>query len=271
MKYLVAPEFIKKLANLGPVTITHVAGVIKKIESAKEESILSSLSAYPLSDSKDEIFITEVSDARIFFTFGNDNEGKYLLLLDILEYDPKTIATWLTGKQDIIKNPIYDSNLNPTFNSNINPIWNQQLNPIWNQQINPIWNQQINPIWNQQINPIWNQQINPMWNQQINPVWNHQLNPIFNSDINPRINSNYKGPYIYNLNLHKEGLLVKASDDVVLLFDNNLKKNGIGVKNPIDGYTLFDNGNKWVGQLVQDNQGGYLRYTDKNKWVGIVV
>lgn len=267
MKYHVTPELSSKLGRVRPASLERLAVLISRIGQASEESILEDLSDFSVQSLESGIYVARAGTARVFFAFGEEDGDRYVLLLDVLEYEPKATLSNATLR----KGPITDSHLNPNVNSRINPYVNSQLNPFVNSRLNPLVNRQLNPYVNRQLNPLTNPRVNPLVSPTLNPLLNTRLNPLVNRNINPLINRNYRGPYIYDLGLKETGYLVQASEDVVLLFDERGKHTGLGVVNPIQGYTLFDEQNKWVGQLVPDGQGGYLNFDSNSQWKGIVV
>jgi len=267
MKYHVTPDFTEKLGAVRPASLQRLAALVKVIESTDAEHVLEKLSAFGVRSMENDIYVVTAGSARIFFTFGSDNNTKYLLLLDVLEYEPVAVATSVTGR----RSPITDTSLNPNINTRLNPYVNSRLNPYVNSRINPYVNSSLNPHVNSLLNPFVNSNLNPFVNSKLNPFVNSQVNPMVNSSINPRVNKYYQGPYLYDLGLKEAGFIVKASDNVILIFDDRNERVGLGVKNAIDGYTLFDAQNNWIGHLVPDEQGGYLRYDKDNQWIGIVV
>lgn len=267
MKYHVTPDFSKKLGSVRPGSLERLGALVRIIERADSEQVLEQLSPFAVRSMEGEIYVASAGSARVFFTFGGDGDAKYLLLLDVLEYEPVAAATSVPRR----RSPVTDSSLNPNINTRLNPYVNSQLNPFVNSRINPYVNSNLNPFVNSRLNPFVNSNLNPFVNSTLNPFVNSRLNPAINSSINPKVNRNYPGPYLYDLGLRETGFVVTASDNVILLFDDKNERVGLGAKNSIDGYALFDASNNWTGQFVPDGQGGYLHYDKNNKWVGIVV
>lgn len=267
MKYHVTPAFSKNLVTVHPRSIEKIGALVKIIENAKSENLLKDLSEFAVRLTEGDILVAVAGTARVFFTFGGEGDAKYLLLLDVIESEPASVATIATGR----RSPITDSKLNPNINTRLNPYVNSRLNPFVNSQINPFVNSSLNPFVNSSLNPFVNSTLNPFVNSSLNPYVNSRLNPFVNTAINPHFNRNYEGPYLYDLGLRETGYVVKGSDTVILIFNGQNERTGLGAKNAIDGYTLFDASNNWTGQLIPDGQGGYLQYDKNSKWIGIVV
>jgi len=187
MNYNVTPNFSNKLNTLKPFSFERLSVFIKQIETSLEESILEELSVFSVRSLEEGIYVAAAGTARVFFTFGEDNGSKYVLLLDILEYEPRPSTQALTAR----KNPITDSRLNPSVNSRINPYVNSRLNPFVNSLLNPYVNSRLNPLVNSQLNPLVNSRLNPLVNSRINPLVNSRLNPLVNSNINTIFAKNF--------------------------------------------------------------------------------
>jgi hypothetical protein len=144
-------------------------------------------------------------------------------------------------------NPKINSTINPKINSTINPKINSTINPRINSTINPRINSAINPKINSTVNPKINSTINPRINSTINPRINSTINPKINSAINPRISASLEGFYYFNLDGELSGLLVKANEDVLVMFDGDLDWIAHAVSNSAGGYNLFDLDGEWTG------------------------
>jgi len=79
------------------------------------------------------------------------------------------------------------------------------------------------------------------------------------------------GPFFYNHDLQQEGYLVRANEQVSIVF--SLKGEFIGFTvTHVSGIRLvFDSNNEWNGYLVPSGQEPLLRYTVNGEWIGIVV
>jgi hypothetical protein len=265
MKLHVAPEFSKNLQTARPASIQRVATLISAVEASRDEKVLEDLSGFSVRALEKGVYAAAAGTARLFFTFGEEGADKYMLLLDVIEYEPVNLGAGLAGR----RSPLNDSKLNPNINSKLNPYINSRLNPFVNSRLNPYVNSRLNPYVNSQLNPLVNSRLNPLVNSRLNPLINSKLNPVTNPQINPRTNRSFQGPFIYDLGLKECGFIVPADENVILTFDKNLARTGLGAKNSVDGYTLFDTNSKWVGQLVPDGQGGYLHFDTSSQWVGI--
>jgi hypothetical protein len=234
MRFLVSPQFSKKLIALNPVDRERVSAFLRIVEASDKTQLLRNRSFAATLLGKD-VYVAKSGNTGLYFTLGNDAEGDYVLLLDATT--EQTISR--SGSLFATKDPRTNSSLNPAVNSALNPRFNSRLNP--------------------------------RFNSSINPLFNSTLNPRFNSSINPRMNTAFGGPYMYSTDLQQEGYVVRANDDVDLLFD--LSGNHIGELVRVnDGMKLqFDTVSEWNGYLIQANDDVALRYTPDGEWIGVVV
>jgi len=266
MKALITPEFKEKASIISQSSQKLLGRIIDFFEASSRENVLQESSLYhvlPIGD----IYVGLAGDTQIYFTFGTDEEGEYVLLMDIAE----TQKTPIQREYFAQKNPISNHSLNPIYNHSINPIYNHSINPIYNHSINPIYNHSINPIYNHSINPIYNHSINPIYNHSINPVYNHSINPIYNHSINPVYNRGFGGPYLYSSQLQKEGFLVNANEKINIIY--NMKNNHIGfcVIHGEKIQLVFDNKSNWNSYLVSTEQDPILRFGTMGKWIGMIL
>ncbi|MBS4045543.1 MAG: hypothetical protein KG075_04315, partial [Alphaproteobacteria bacterium] len=255
------PAFSQKLSTLSSSDQQKVSQLLSTITLAKDSVSLVKSSEHFFS--LDKLIMLRQIDVMIV---GSVAENGDFLLLDIVA--PGSVASYAP------RDPRRDNRLNPNFNGQINPNFNGQINPNFNGQINPNFNGQINPNFNGQINPNFNGQINPNFNSQINPKWNTSLNPKWNSSLNPKWNATLSGPFIYSLNLERRGFVVRANENVLLLFDMDSEFLGIAVQNNQAGYVVFDDKNQWIAHWVHVDDGGhplYLSFDTTNKWTGIII
>jgi hypothetical protein len=264
VRLLASPEFSGKISALSVTDIQRVSQFVERIKVSDKEALTVDAAVAFLESS---VYVAKLGQTRLYFTIGNDPDGEYVLLLDAsAQHDRPYLGELFTPK-----NPKTNVALNPRLNFQINPTLNQSLNPMWNQSINPAWNQSINPAWNQSINPAWNQSINPAWNQSINPSWNHSINPAWNHSINPTWNRAFGGPYIYSKDLEKEGYLVRANDQVEVLFDLSGAHIGELVKANDKVRLQFDKKCKWVAYAVRANDDVALLFSKDAKWEGQII
>jgi len=120
-------------------------------------------------------------------------------------------------------------------------------------------------------NPGIHSKYNPKVNTMINPRVNTMLNPRVNTMINPRVNTAYSGPFVYTLDLRQEGFIVRASDNVELIFNFENDFIGLCIKANNDVYVLFDEKNEWIGFLVKAKEDLRLRFNLDNDWTGLIV
>ena len=267
MRFLVAPEFSAKLTALTPAALQHVSAFVKAVGAASDKAQLLKAGMFDTTMLGESIYISKAPQITIYFTFGNDSEGEYVLLLDATTAQP----SGRRGQLFAIKDPRKNSRVNPAFNTSLNPSVNSSLNPVFNSSINPIFNSSINPTFNSSINPVFNSSINPQFNSSINPRLNTTLNPRFNTAINPRMNPAFGGPYLYSRDLVQEGYLVRANDKVELLFDLSGEHIGELVRANEKVRAQFNANNKWVGYFVRANDEVALRYDVNGNWTGLLV
>jgi hypothetical protein len=267
MRFLVAPQFTSKLKALSLADTQTVGDFLRAVENAEGQSELLKISNLSIALVADNIYTAKFGSTRLYFTMGKDAGGEYVLLLDVTAQYPETQSRGLFAAKD----PRLTAALNPSLNTAISPIFNSGLNPMFNSSINPTFNTSLNPTFNTSINPIFNTSLNPVFNASINPTFNTSLNPRFNSFINPTLNRAFGGPYLYAVNLKQEGYLVRANDDVSLVFD--LAGNHIGelVRATDNIRVQFDANNQWNGYVVRANDDVSLRFEVGGTWRGVVV
>jgi hypothetical protein len=261
----VAPEVASKLAQLSKdrAALARVSVLLEQIRAASDRDVLLGVLGPSVGVLGDEVFVARLGNLRVFMSIGQS---------DVLIVDVAVVGGGPETRQPAAANdPKYNANRNPKFNAAINPTLNASLNPKFNSAINPLFNSTLNPRFNSTINPRFNSALNPRFNPAINPRFNSALNPKFNATINPRYNSTYPGPYVYGLDLDRQGYVVQASDKVDLIFDNDGEHVATAVHNPSEGRTLFDDSLEWVGYTVPDGKGGYLRFDRDGQWNGILV
>jgi hypothetical protein len=268
---LVAPAFAKKVAAAEGRVRSDVAQFLTWLQTISRPDLIKRSAlltrAAVGADETSAIYAFRQSErTRVIFTFANDNSGEYVLLVDLIVYSVEGSGPQIFAA----KNPVYDGTVNPQLNGAINPNFNGQLNPNFNGSINPNFNGAINPRFNGSINPAFNGSINYKFNSSINPAFNSSINPLFNSNINPNFNALFGGPFIYELPTTRRGYLVKANENVGLIFSMKGLFEAIAVKTD-HGYVVFDKDNNWSEHWVADSQGGFLRFDLNNQWIGFVV
>ena len=112
---------------------------------------------------------------------------------------------------------------------------------------------------------------NPRIHGMYNPKVNSLINPKVNSLINPRVNTAYSGPFVYTLDLRQEGFIVKANDNVELIFSFENDFIGLCIKANDNVYVFFDEKNEWIGFLVKATEEVRLRFNLDNDWTGLIV
>ena len=269
MRYLATAGFLEKVKALSTETSSQASlqALLHYIGQSQREELASTDSHIKLVAAENGVFIARIGDLRVFLSFGEDKEGEYALLLDLVaKASSGTTSTILSSKD-----PIRNRAINPTFNRAINPTFNRAINPTFNRAINPTFNRAINPTFNRAINPTFNRAINPTFNRAINPTFNRAINPTFNRALNPRFNFAYDGPYEFDVDNKNKGYFVRANETVLIRFDNMGNYLGTAVQRPDGGFNLFDKGSTWTGYLVPNSQGGYLVFDVNGNWNGFVV
>ncbi|MBD9573432.1 hypothetical protein [Ensifer sp. ENS08] len=265
MRYIVTPDFSKTVIST-PEAIPTVGNFIRLVEGSTKDELLSHRHVSVVADGV--LYTFQEDGTKIFFSFGTDDSGEYLLAADLVALTP---ASPLQNPSPRARDPQRDRSVNPNHNFQINPKHNIKLNPKYNTQLNPKYNVQINPKYNTQINPRYNSRINYKLNPSINPRLNPSIDPQRNWSINPSRNKALPGPFIYDLRAKQEGFTVKASDSVVLIFSMSAVLRRIAVENGIGGYVVFDLDNVWREHWVRHPSEGYLCFSEMNEWVGFVV
>lgn len=266
LKYVPTPEFASKVSSASAAALSAVKRFVAFISDATDSDFNESNAISKLSS--DELCVWKSLDAWIVFSIGKDEAGgSYVLIADLVDLN-RTEQTdeGVYGA----KNPKVDRRYNPKVNSRINPRVNSQLNPKVNSRLNPRVNSTINPRVNSVLNPRVNSSINYRVNSTINPRVNASLNPRVNSTINPKVNRVYGGPFVYDVDLNRQGHIVRVGEKISLAFDGNNSLWRIAVSRD-GGFSVFNQENQYVEHWVADQQGGYLRFNTDNDWLGIVV
>ena len=234
MKLLVSPEFSAKLSALSPSDVQQVAAFLQTV-AANDKTALLEGKSHQAKLLGDGVYVLKIGQMRLYFTFGNDTEGEYVLILDATTEQAKT------GSRELFatKNPKTNTALNPAFNTTINPKYNTTLNP--------------------------------RYNTTINPRYNTRLNPRYNTSINPQMNCAFGGPYLYGADLQQEAYLVRANDNVELVFDLSGNHLGQLVRVNDNVRAQFNANNEWEGYIVRANNDVSLRYDADGDWIGLVV
>lgn len=266
MRFFASPQFSAKLSPLSAPDRNRVADFVRRIGASQKQDLLrDNVERVKLLEG--EIYVANLGSVSVYFTFGNDNQEEYVLLLDATAQQAHRGAAAFFA----VKDPRKNSALNPMLNSSLNPKLNTRLNPRLNSAINPRLNSQINPRLNSSINPRLNSSINYRLNASINPTLNPSLNPRFNSSINPRVNSAYGGPYLYSTSLIQDGYIVRVSDVLELIFDVSGHHSGQLVAANELVQVQFDLSNDWTGYTVRATEDVRLRYGQSGDWIGIIV
>src|SRR5438477_8430616 len=121
MRVLAAPDFTEKVKVLDNATRSQVAALLSQFESMTKDQLLARAITLGISAWTGEIYIANAGTARVFFSFGRDGHGEYILLVDILERNPqRSPSSGFPARRD----PRVDGRLNPNINGSINPYIN---------------------------------------------------------------------------------------------------------------------------------------------------
>ena len=244
MRYLVTPEFNNKLTSLSPEGLSVISSIANFVRSRDKNSILTGSKEYDVRLLGKEIYTIKNNDYRVYVSFGSDQDGEYMLFLDIAVETAKATPY---RQFFAIKNPVSNFLLDPDRN------------------------QLIDPRRNMMIDPNRNMMIDPHRNMMTDPRRNMMIDPNRNMMIDPRRNTYYGGPYVYTTNLQQIGFLISSNEQVTLIFDMTARFIGFGVKAEQGNVNLFNTNNEWIGFLVTANDEVRLRFDLRNEWIGIVV
>lgn len=269
MRYLVTPSFSKAVVNSIPA-IHVVASFLKFVETSSREEIIENKSVSYLGFEGSDILQYRSDGSRILFSFGSDDDGDYVLIVDLI-VESSALESASSGDVFARNDPTRDPRLNPLKNNALNPRFNNMINPRFNSNINPKFNSSINPRFNSALNPRFNSAINPRFNSSINPRFNSSINPRFNATINPRRNTALGGPFVYNLNLAKVGYLVKANSEVSIVYDMNASDWKYAVSDRRKGFLLYDQRNNWIEYWIYTEVGVLNRFDLDGQWIGFVL
>ncbi|WP_085025312.1 hypothetical protein [Ensifer aridi] len=260
MRYIVTPEFSSKVVSTHE-SLPSVGSFIKLVAESSKEEIVSDRHTNIVVEGV--LYTYQLDGTKIFFSFGTDDDGEYLLAADVVV---------LGSPSADIRTPNRDRTGNPNLNQSINPRYNTELNPRYNTRVNPLYNTLLNPKYNTQLNPRYNTSINYRYNTSINPKYNTSLDPRRNYSINPLRNKALSGPFSYDLASKNDGFIVKANENVSLIFSTaaELTKTAVQIRST-GGCNVFDLNQNWIEYWVPHPLNGHLRFTPQNDWIGFVI
>ena len=116
MRFVASPELAAKLDSVSDSARGNLSSFLRIAASVDDKDALLDESAHALALGED-IFVYRQQRTRIYFTFGSDEDGEYLLLLDITTEGLRGTR----GELFTMKNPRTNSAVNPRINSAINP------------------------------------------------------------------------------------------------------------------------------------------------------
>ncbi|MCF6156937.1 MAG: hypothetical protein E3K36_17250 [Candidatus Brocadia sp.] len=220
MRYHVTPEFNSKLASIDPQGLVIISAIVNFIKNNDKDSLLGATAPFQVRLLGQNIYTIKSHNYRIYLSFGTDNNGDYLLFLDIAIETTKAMQY---KSFFAIKNP----RTNYTYDPNRNYL--------------------------------------------IDPRRNMMIDPNRNMMIDPRRNKFYGGPYVYTKDLEQIGFVVRANENVILIFDQSAHFVDFGVKAEHGNINIFSVNGSWNGFLVPTQQEVYLRFNTMNQWTGLTI
>ena len=245
MKLLVTPGFTEKLASIPKEGLAEISSIVSFVKEAEKNTLVDGAKGFEVRQLSSEIWSIRAGNYRAYGSIGTDEEGEYFLLLDI------SVEAVRTSTQS-------------SFFAAKDPRTNPSLNPNQNMAIDPRRNMMIDPRRNMMIDPNRNMLIDPRRNMMIDPNRNMM--------IDPRRNRSYGGPFVYDQHLNQEGFVVRANDEVSLVFESQRAKfTGFIVQKDGNGANMFDPTGRWIGFLVSAGDDVLLRFDPAGQWTGLVV
>ncbi|AFL73267.1 hypothetical protein [Thiocystis violascens] len=268
MKFLVTPDFNEKLASLATEGLVAIAGIASYIKNTSRENLIRDRSEIEVRTLSSEILVLKNGNYSVFASFDGGSDEEYLILLDIVE-EAQSVSSrsGFIATKDPRKNPTLDPNRNMT----IDPRRNMTIDPRRNMTIDPNRNMTIDPRRNMTIDPRRNMTIDPNRNMTIDPRRNMTIDPNRNMTIDPRRNRYYGGPYLYDVNLNQEGFVVRANEEISLIFDSSARFTSYLVSNGKEGKNIFDVSGKWIGFVIPAKDDVLLKFDTSGQWMGIIV
>jgi hypothetical protein len=269
MKLLVTPGFTEKLASIPKEGLAEISSIVSFVKEAEKNTLVDGAKGFEVRQLSSEIWSIRAGNYRAYGSIGTDEEGEYFLLLDI---SVEAVRTSTQSSFFAAKDPRTNPSLNPNQNMAIDPRRNMMIDPRRNMMIDPNRNMMIDPRRNMMIDPNRNMLIDPRRNMMIDPNRNMMIDPNRNMMIDPRRNRSYGGPFVYDQHLNQEGFVVRANDEVSLVFESQRAKfTGFIVQKDGNGANMFDPTGRWIGFLVSAGDDVLLRFDPAGQWTGLVV
>ena len=237
MKLLVTPGFTEKLASIPKEGLAEISSIVSFVKEAERNTLVDGAKGFEVRQLSSEIWSIRAGNYRAYGSIGTDEEGEYFLLLDI---SVEAVRTCTQSSFFAAKDP--------------------RTNPS------------LNPNQNMAIDPRRNMMIDPNRNMMIDPNRNMMIDPNRNMMIDPRRNRSYGGPFVYDQHLNQEGFVVRANDEISLVFESQRAKfTGFIVQKDGNGANMFDPTGRWIGFLVSAGDDVLLRFDPSGQWTGLVV
>src|SRR5690554_1498035 len=270
MRFLVTPTFTEKMASIPSDGISDISHVLNLIKEVDKNDLINGSCGLEVRVLDSDILIIRRKKYRIYASIGSDENGEYILLLDVVFDGGESLSQ---SRFFATKDPRTNSMLDPNRNMTIDPRRNMTIDPNRNMTIDPNRNMAIDPRRNMTNDPRRNMTIDPNRNMTIDPRRIMTIDPNRNMTIDPRRNRFYGGPYLYSQALEQEGFIVRANDQISLIFDQSVRfKNFIVYcKNGSKNGNVFDLSGSWVGFVVPTQSDVLLRFDTAGQWKGIIV
>src|SRR5687767_7997192 len=87
MRVLAAPAFSEKTRSLPTSERSALSQFLAQLETSTKENLLAGSGRAVVTASTGGVYVATAGKARIFFSFGRDASGDYVVLLDVFPYD----------------------------------------------------------------------------------------------------------------------------------------------------------------------------------------
>lgn len=264
MRSLVTPTFSEKATSAGAAVLEAAGKALSRIEVMTKEELLSS--AELVLDGTPSIYALKDKNYRVLFTFGTDDQGEYALLADLVVHGGGEGLRPLGAN-----NPRTNMLVDPSRNMMIDPTRNMMIDPRRNMMVDPHRNMMIDPRRNMMIDPKRNMMLDVRRNMMIDPARNFSIDPKRNWQINPTQNSVWDGPLLFDLQNNASGFVVRATEQVALLFNQRSEFVSAIIRANDKNWNLFDRDGSWTGFLVHNGAEGFNQFDVQNRWIGFLV
>jgi hypothetical protein len=273
MRVVAAPDFPSKLGTLIPEQLGHLGSAMHTFGAAADQAaLLGRLGPMVMGLAGDNLYATRLgNNGRLIFSFGQDQEGPYVLLLDVIALVDEKGRAPAVPVQIGLRNPKTNPSLNPAVNRTLDPRINRTLDPRINRSIDPSINRSLDPTINRTLDPRINRSLDPRINRSLDPSINRSLDPRINRTLDPSINRAFGGPFVYDLRLQNVGFLIRANPTAFLVFDTKGSYVGYAHQANASFALRFSRDGDWIEYWVVANNDVWLRFSVGGEWKGQVV